>query len=444
MTDALPGSVAHAMARARPARRPLLLCLSHLRWDFVFQRPQHLLTRAARTTRSSSSRSRCSSPASCRASTCTPRRRASPSPCRCCRRGCRARPWWRRSVACWTGCWRGGGRPLVAWFYTPMALEFAAPSAPRPDYLRLHGRAVRLPRRAAADARPGTRAARAGRSGLHRRAQPVRGQARPAPAGPLLPRLDRCRAFRRGAGGAADPADQAALPHPRIGFFGVVDERMDLDLVGALAAARPDWAFVMIGPVVKIDPAACRGCPTSIGWAASAMPSCRPISRAGTPASCPSPGTRAPASSARPRRPEFLAAGLPVVSTPITDVVRDWGPKEDGGPGLVEIAAEPVAFAAALQAVLDRPRGPWLKQVDRRLAQISWDRTWAEMRGLHRGAAGGGASAGAGRGGGAERLRGKGPGRRYSPPDPLVSSHPPAACCNRGPPGPVATGPGAR
>ncbi|MFC7690584.1 hypothetical protein ACFQY5_14365 [Paeniroseomonas aquatica] len=81
------------------------------------------------------------------------------------------------------------------------------------------------------------------------------------------------------------------------------------------------------------------------------------------------------------KTPEFLAAGLPVVSTAITDVVRDWGPKADGGPGLVEIAAEPVAFAAALQRVLEQAGAPWLKQVDRRLAQISWDQTWAEMDG---------------------------------------------------------------
>ena len=82
------------------------------------------------------------------------------------------------------------------------------------------------------------------------------------------------------------------------------------------------------------------------------------------------------------KTPEFLAAGLPVVSTAITDVVRDWGPREKGGAGLVEIADEPGAFAAALQAALEQPRAIWLKQVDRRLARLSWDQTWAEMRGL--------------------------------------------------------------
>src|SRR5262249_51178673 len=50
-----------------------------------------------------------------------------------------------------------------------------------------------------------------------------------------------------------EPKDQAAIPHPRLGFCGVIDERMDISLVDAIAKARPDWHLVMIGPVVKID-----------------------------------------------------------------------------------------------------------------------------------------------------------------------------------------------
>src|SRR3546814_6225128 len=54
----------------------------------------------------------------------------------------------------------------------------------------------------------------------------------------------------------ADPADQVEWPKPRLGFYGVIDERMDIDLVARLADARPHWSIVMVGPVVKIDPAA--------------------------------------------------------------------------------------------------------------------------------------------------------------------------------------------
>ena len=52
-----------------------------------------------------------------------------------------------------------------------------------------------------------------------------------------------------------EPEDQAPIPHPRLGFFGVIDERFDVALLGALARLRSDWQFVMIGPVVKIDEA---------------------------------------------------------------------------------------------------------------------------------------------------------------------------------------------
>lgn len=48
---------------------------------------------------------------------------------------------------------------------------------------------------------------------------------------------------------------QDAIPSPRLGFFGVIDERLDLALIAALAAADPSWQIVMVGPVVKIDPA---------------------------------------------------------------------------------------------------------------------------------------------------------------------------------------------
>ena len=52
-----------------------------------------------------------------------------------------------------------------------------------------------------------------------------------------------------------DPADQKDIPHPRFGFFGVVDERFDIELIDQVATAKPDWHFVILGPVVKIDPA---------------------------------------------------------------------------------------------------------------------------------------------------------------------------------------------
>jgi UDP-galactopyranose mutase len=78
------------------------------------------------------------------------------------------------------------------------------------------------------------------------------------------------------------------------------------------------------------------------------------------------------------KTPEYLAAGRPVVSTPVADVVREYGVPE-----LVRIASTPADFVAAVEAALaEAPaeRAAWLARVDAHLARTSWDRTWAAMR----------------------------------------------------------------
>ena len=77
------------------------------------------------------------------------------------------------------------------------------------------------------------------------------------------------------------------------------------------------------------------------------------------------------------KTPEFLAAGLPVVSTAITDVVSPYGDL-----GLVEIATTAAETVAAIDRLLARPRTEWLAGVDAQLAQGSWDQVWADMASL--------------------------------------------------------------
>ena len=171
-----------------------------------------------------------------------------------------------------------------------------------------------------------------------------------------------------------DPADQAAIPHPRIGYCGVIDERMDLDLIASVAEARPDWHLVMVGPVVKIDPAALprmsnihylgpktyKELPGYLsGWDVAMLPFARNES---TKFISPT------------KTPEYLAAGKPSISTSIRDVVRPYGQL-----GLVEIADQPEDFIAAVERALATDRGEWLKRVDELLAQNSWDATWQRM-----------------------------------------------------------------
>ncbi|GLK80515.1 glycosyl transferase [Methylopila turkensis] len=180
--------------------------------------------------------------------------------------------------------------------------------------------------------------------------------------------------FGQGRNGGAEPADQAGIPGPRIGFFGVIDERMDTALVGEVARLRPDWSFVMLGPVVKIDPAELPQRPNLHwlggkpyaelpayvgGWDAGFMPfalneSTRFISPTKTP--------------------EFLAAGVPVASTPIVDVIGSYGEA-----GLVEIAGDAQEMVSALERLMAADRAPWLARVDAKLSENSWDQTFARI-----------------------------------------------------------------
>jgi UDP-galactopyranose mutase len=186
--------------------------------------------------------------------------------------------------------------------------------------------------------------------------------------------IDRAH-FAQARAGLAEPEDQASVPHPRIGFFGVIDERLDIKLVEQVASARPDWHLVMIGPVVKIDPKTLPKNPNInylggksyqelpaylSGWEVAMLPfalneSTRFISPTKTP--------------------EYLAAGKPVVSTPIRDVVRPYGEK-----GLVHIAEDAGQFVEAVEKALrQNDDQQWLSLTDDYLATISWDQTWEEM-----------------------------------------------------------------
>jgi glycosyltransferase involved in cell wall biosynthesis len=182
--------------------------------------------------------------------------------------------------------------------------------------------------------------------------------------------------FAAARDGLADPVDQAGIAHPRMGFFGVIDERFDIELVEKLATLRPDWQIVLIGPVVKIDPATLPQLPNIhylggksydelpaylAGWDVALMPfaineSTRFISPTKTP--------------------EYLAGGCPVVSTPIHDVIRGYGQS-----GAVTIADTAGAFVAAIDAALGlKGSAEFLQSADAALDGMSWDTTSRFMK----------------------------------------------------------------
>ncbi len=172
-----------------------------------------------------------------------------------------------------------------------------------------------------------------------------------------------------------DPADQKAIPHPRIGYFGVIDERMDLALLEEVALRKPQWHLVLLGPVAKISTDVLPKLPNIhylgmksydklpsyiSGWDIAMVPfahneSTRYISPTKTP--------------------EYLAAGKPVISTPINDVIRQYGRN-----GLVSIAGTPEEFVRVASLELEiHDRDEWLEQVNEFLSHNSWDKTWQRM-----------------------------------------------------------------
>jgi UDP-galactopyranose mutase len=173
-----------------------------------------------------------------------------------------------------------------------------------------------------------------------------------------------------------DPQDQAVIPNPRLGFFGVIDERFDIELLDAAARRRPDWHFVMIGPVVKIDPESLPKHP-NIHYLGPKTYDELPAYLAGWDIALLLFARNESTRFISPTKtPEYLAAGKPVISTSIRDVVRPYGDLD-----LVQIADSPTEFInAAEKMLLKSPdSNEWLKRVDEFLADFSWDKTWAQM-----------------------------------------------------------------
>lgn len=361
-------------SRNAPAtgRKPILLCFSHLRWKFVLQRPQHLMQRFAaryqvvfweepvdcdgrasldifhdpsgvmvatpRISRELSSGERLQDCADMLAGLIADR----------------------------------GGDVAVRWLYTPMMLPLARTVDAAVtvydcmDELSAFKFApAELPALEAALMKTADVVFTGGYS-LYEAKRDRHANIHPFPSS-----VDRTHFAR-----ARDVAREAGAP-PTFGFYGVIDERLDIDLLARVADARPDYRFEIVGPVVKIDPAELpqrpnisypggqdyADLPQWLGrWDVALMPfaineSTRFISPTKTP--------------------EYLSGGRPVVSTPITDVGRHYGDLD-----AVFIAGDADGFIAACDKALALSRTPesWLPAVDRALASLSWDVTQAAMQ----------------------------------------------------------------
>jgi glycosyltransferase involved in cell wall biosynthesis len=360
------------------SKKPLLVCFSHLRWDFVWQRPQHLLSRAAKHYDVLIIEEPIFKPG------IAPHMDLSDRP-----QGVTiAIPMLPEGLShedviaeqhdlIEKLIGRESASTRVFWYYTPMALAFTSDLEcdlcvyDNMDELSLF--------------RGASEELLTLENGLFARSDLV------FTGGMSLYEAKRSRHrsvhgfpssidfshFSQARGVKQDPVDQAQIPYPRLGFFGVIDERMDLDLVTQAADLRPDWQFVMIGPVVKIDSATLPQRP-NIHWLGGKSYDELPHYLSGWNIGfMPFALNEATKFISPTKTPEFLAAGVPVVSTAITDVVRPYGEK-----GLVEIAKTAEEVVAKVETILARPKEAWLAKVDRHLAAGSWDKTWASMHKL--------------------------------------------------------------
>ena len=358
---------------------PPLICFSHLRWDFVFQRPQHLMSRFAKDRRVFIFEE--------------------VIPCDHHRPYLEYHPFAEQDVIAlrprvpreWDEAKRtaalremldmliatqGGGAPVL-WFYTPMMFAFARHveaaavvydcmdelSAFRfasPDLSRLEGDLLQRADLVFTGGLSLFEAKRGEHDNIH-----------PFPSSVDVEHFEQARLGRLG-----EPADQANIPHPRFGFYGVIDERLDLDLVRAVAAARPDWNFVMVGPVVKIDPMMLPRS-ANIHYLGGKSYDALPAYLAGWDVALMPFAINAATRFISPTKtPEYLAAGRPVVSTPIADVVRRYGELEG-----VAVGATSDEYTEACGAMLRLAAKPqsWRPQADALLAEQSWDDTFGRM-----------------------------------------------------------------
>ncbi len=367
-------------SRVEESLPPDLICLSHLRWGFVFQRPQHLMSRFARDRRvffveepffdSDEPRLQKHICPQTGVNVIAPHLPAGSAP---------------DAVERILSNLLDGLveqeqiEDPILWYYTPMAIAFS-------DHLR---------RRATVyDCMDELSAFKGAPPELHERERMLLDRADlvftggvtlyefkrnmhphiyPFPSGVDVPHFRNARSIQQ------DPADQAQIPHPRLGFVGVIDERFDIGLLDGIARLRPDWHFVLVGPVVKIDPASLPEA-HNIHYLGGKKYEELPAYLAGWNVAMLTFARNESTRFISPTKtPEYLAAGRPVVSTSIRDVVR---PYKDLG--LVHIADTPEDFVIAAQEAMysDAKDPAWQQRADEFLKTKSWDAVWSGMNKL--------------------------------------------------------------
>ncbi len=352
-----------------------LVCLSHLRWDFVYQRPQHLLSRCAKERRVFFIEEPIFDDGPARLEVSEreagvvvvvphlPTGEIGDVARAAMLQGLIDSLFEKHAI-----------NSYVLWYYTPMAMAFTrhlSPAAVVYDCMdelsafknappALKERELELFQRADL-VFTGGRSLYEAKRHQHRRVYAF-------PSSIDVAHFAQAREIKE------EPLDQAELAHPRLGFFGVIDERLDINLLDGLAEARPGWQLVMIGPIVKINPADLPRRP-NIHYLGAKSYNELPAYLAGWDVALLLFARNESTRYISPTKtPEYLAAGRAVVSTSIRDVVRPYGER-----AMVRVADTVTDFVLAVEAAMKEDEGERLRQVDEFLAQTSWNQTWAGM-----------------------------------------------------------------
>ncbi|HEY0705771.1 MAG TPA: glycosyltransferase [Polyangia bacterium] len=358
--------------RVRPDQAPALpplLAHSHLRWDFVFQRSQQLMTRFAADRRVIFFEA------------ALPDEEAPRLALRAGRGGVVvATPHLPPAVLKTPSARNAASKRMidrfidehdlqdhVAWYDSPLAFAHTAHLAPRltvydciDDPSGKKGDPTGFDALEAALLRRADLVVTGGQSGYEAKALRH-------PRVHCLPGGVDVRHFRRARSPLPVPADQRLIPRPRIGYAGVIDDRVDLALIERVAAAEPRFQLVLLGAVVNIDPAALPRLPNIhylgaksykqlpaylAGWDVAMLPLCRQ-------------GTGAAVAN---KTAELLAAGHPVVATSVRDIARPYGKDR-----LVRLADDADVFVTAIHQALASDLRDLRARADRTLARMTWD-----------------------------------------------------------------------
>jgi glycosyltransferase involved in cell wall biosynthesis len=355
----------------------MLVAFSHLRWDFVWQRPQHVLSRLSREMpvlfveepAGDASKDMLELRLDGRVTIARAHLHDMPARSYC-------NDAVNKRVASLLEPLLTDDEDLVTWYYTPMAIG-AFPESITP-VLTVYDAMDDLA--SFRNAPPEMRAQEArmlemadivftGGPTLYRQRQHRHPRVYCFPSG-----VDRAHFASPGLASSASRA-LSQMRRPVIGFYGVIDERMDMDLVARIADLRPDWNFVLVGPLAKIRAEDLPSRTNIRRYGMQAYESLPAILARFDVAMMPFALNEATRAISPTKTLEFLAGGKPVVSTPVADVIELYG-------AATSIAGTPDDFVAAIDEILawsPEDRAAWQQRADTLLAAHDWNQIVEEM-----------------------------------------------------------------